>query len=528
MTEAGGEARSAGPRSSETLRALALGAAVAALALLLLLHRLGAADVCGGNEAVEAVFVQQMTEHGSYLFPLENGRYPMYKPPLFHWTAAALNRALGITKVTSFSLRLPSVLYAAAGLILAMLFAGRILGVDGALLAGLTLAGSYQYITQGRYGRVDMTLTFFETLALLSFACWAGPRRRAPGPERNGAAMQYLCAAALGLGVLAKGPVGALLPLAAMAAFALAERRVREILARLSPPAVAITLLTGSSWYAACYFGGRYAFLNRQIGSENFGRFFGSLGAMRPWYYAAPLLFNSGPLSLLVAVAVAAALMARRAGGLPASGDEGNPRARAAVKLFAIFWLVTVVFFSIAAYKRRSYLLPLWPTSAVMLAWLIRTAAARSGRRAVEWGYGALCAGLVVFNLVFIPSREVRECGGDSYRPAAREILRVVAPSEPLYLYGFKEEPAPLLFYLDRAAPELAGKLGDAPPGYIIVPAGVWAQKRGEALDLEPVLESSHGDRHLILLRRGKVYARLGRSDARLSPAIGSSRAGGR
>ena len=51
------------------------------------------------------------------------------------------------------------------------------------------------------------------------------------------------------------------------------------------------------------------------------------------------------------------------------------------------------------------------------------------------------------------------------------------------------------------------GKLGDAPPGYVIVPASVWARKRGEALDLEPVLESSHGNRHLILLRRGKVYA---------------------
>ncbi len=46
----------------------------------------------------------------------------------------------------------------------------------------------------------------------------------------------------------------------------------------------------------------------------------------------------------------------------------------------------------------------------------------------------------------------------------------MVAPDEPLYLYGFDEEVAPLLFYLDRDAPELSGKLGDAPPGYIIVP----------------------------------------------------------
>jgi hypothetical protein len=166
------------------------------------------------------------------------------------------------------------------------------------------------------------------------------------------------------------------------------------------------------------------------------------------------------------------------------------------------------VFFSVAAYKRRSYLLPLWPAAAVMLAWMVKAAAARMRSRAAPWIYGTLCAGLIVFNFVFIPNKEVRDCGGDSFRPAAEEIKRVVGPSEPLYLYGFWEEVAPLLFYLDRNAPELGGKLGDAPPGYIIVPAGVWAKKRGEALDLAPVLESSHGHRRLILLRRGKLYAR--------------------
>ena len=181
---------------------------------------------------------------------------------------------------------------------------------------------------------------------------------------------------------------------------------------------------------------------------------------------------------------------------------------REAVRLFAIFWIVTVVFFSIAAYKRRAYLLPLWPPSAVMLAWMVPVASRRFGGRALKSAYAAVCVVMIVLNLVIIPRREARECAGDSFRPAANEIAKVVASSEPLYLYGFDEEVAPLLFYLDRDAPEWSGKLGDAPPGYIIVPAGVWAKKRAEALDLEPVLESNHGNRHLILLHRGKVYAR--------------------
>src|SRR5579859_1162639 len=183
---------------------LAAFAAIVALAAILTIHRLGAADICGFNEAVEGVFTQQMVEHGELLFPLLNGRTPMYKPPLFHWTATVIDRAAGITHVTPFNLRLPSALYAIAGVALTLWFAADLLGFNGAILAGLILCGSYQYIEQGRLGRVDMTLCFFETLALFVFARWVQMRRRD--------SLRYLFAIALGLAVLAKGPVGALLP----------------------------------------------------------------------------------------------------------------------------------------------------------------------------------------------------------------------------------------------------------------------------------------------------------------------------
>ena len=83
----------------------------------------------------------------------------------------------------------------------------------------------------------------------------------------------------------------------------------------------------------------------------------------------------------------------------------------------------------------------------------------------------------------------------------------MVGGAEPLYTYGFDEELAPLLFYLDRDAPAIRGKLGDAPPGYVIVPARVWREHQAEALDLEPVLTTDHGGRPLVLLRHGKALA---------------------
>jgi 4-amino-4-deoxy-L-arabinose transferase-like glycosyltransferase len=434
----------------------------------------------------------------------------MYKPPLFHWTAVAIDRLAGVRKVTAANLRLPSAVYAIAGAVLIMIFAYEILGLDAAVLAGLALAGSYQYISQGRFGRVDMTLCFFETLSLFAFLRWLPRDATLSGREarlESNLPALYSLAAALGLGVLAKGPVGAILPGASIVIFMIVERRGRQILTMLDPGAIIIGGAIASSWYLACYFGGRFAFLNRQLDTENVGRFFGSLGAMAPWYYLKPVLLNSAPLSLLVPVAAVYALRSRI---VTSSSDDSTSAAwkgGSAVRLFAIFYFATVIFFSIAAYKRRSYLLPVWPAAAVMLAWWVVTIPPPAYRRAAKWTFAALCAGLVVFNFIYIPRSEVRTCRDDSFRPAAAEIARVVAPADPLYLYGFQEEVAPLLFYLDRDAPTLDGRLDDAPPGFIIVPAQVWKKHESEALDFEPVLTSDHGNRQLVLIKRGKSYA---------------------
>ncbi|HEX3409450.1 MAG TPA: hypothetical protein VHS07_04185 [Candidatus Binataceae bacterium] len=538
---------------------------IVALAAVTTLHRLGEADVCGSNEAVEGVFLQQMVEHNALLFPLENGRSPMYKPPLFHWTAVAIDRLAGFKKVTAFNLRLPAALYAIAGVILTIAFATSFLGHGGGLLAGLILVASYQYIENARIGRVDMTLCFFETVALFAFAALmalmsepankSGPSEAAPVPPEGSAGssvgasppnyLRYVLAAALGLAILAKGPVGAILPGFAMVVFLIVEKRLREIWRLATPGPVLLALVIASSWYFACLFGHRYGFLDRQLGSENFGRFFGALGAMAPWYYLKPILLNSAPLSLLVPVAVFCALRTywigipsagvARASASPARPSQ-NPlsvwmslrmmflpamdspnasprsldqhhRALIAVRLFAMFWVATVIFFTVAAYKRRAYLLPLWPASAIMLCWWLESIAHSRNGKYLRGAVVATCAVLILINFFYLPRREVRECAADSPREAAAQINRIVGPDEPLYLFQFADEPAPLLFYLNRTAPRIWGKLGDAPPGYVIATADAWRRAKSEALDLQPVFVSSSGRPRLVLLRRGKAYA---------------------
>ncbi len=489
-------------RHSLSPRGLLPIAAIALLIGVLTINRLGASDVCGGSEATMAVYVQRMVEHGELLFPLDNCRIPMYKPPLFHWTSFALDKIRGQDVVTAFNLRLPSALYATAGAVLTMLFAAGLLGTRGAILSGLILAGSFQYVSQGRIGLVDMTLTFFEALALFSFFGWLSLEGDADA-VRARRALHYLLAIAMGLGVLAKGPVGAILPGLAIMVFLSWERRWSTLVDMFKPGPLILGAALAASWYVACLVGRQYSFLQLQLGSENFGRFFGKLGAMTQWYYLQPLFLNSIPLSVLVPIAVVVALVSRGAPG-DASESEANHAALTA-RFLAIFWIVTVVFFNFAAYKRRDYLLPLWPPSAVLLSWWVIARLVPRFGVSIYRGLVAVCLVLGFVNFIFIPAYELRGCDKrltvaemlewpitslfgrspadgfqpGSYRAAAAAVDKIVGPDVTLYDIGIDGAKEPLIFYLRRCTSKLPHPPDAVPDGYVI--AGPSALKNESA-----------------------------------------------
>ena len=514
-------------------------AGITLLLALLTLNRLGASDVCGGNEAAMAVYVQQMVEDHKLLFPLDNCTIPMYKPPLYHWTATGLAHLLDERTATPFNLRLPSAVYAIGGAVLTMAFAASLLGLRGAILAGLILCGSYQYVSQARIGLVDMTLTFCETLALYTFFCWFELYHDSAVTTRRRALLHYLFAIVMGLGVLAKGPVGAILPGAAILLFLITQRNWPPLKALFKLGPLIVGGAIAASWYLACLIGRRYDFLHLQIGSENFGRFFGSLGSMSPLYYVRPLVLNSLPLSLIIPIAVVKALIPRSSASQGARGDDTlqsgalgdrSDRANLAARFLAFFWIVTVIFFNLAAYKRRDYLLPLWPAAAFLLAWWIVDCVVpwfspprgtMIYRTAV-----ATCLILAGANFLYIPAYELHTCGvpftpaalfrwpsngfaGESsadagqvksYRAAAAQINQLTTQDAPLYTFGFQDALEPLVFYLDRCARPLPRPLTAPADGYVIVPAQAWARASTHTSGLAPVATIPFDNQELVLL----------------------------
>ena len=294
--------------------------------------------------------------------------------------------------------------------------------------------------------------------------------------------------------------------------FLVLEGRSRDLRGLARPGPVLLAVAIGASFYVACWLAGRDDVLQRQVASENFGRFFGSLGRMKTSYYLGPLLLNSVPMSLLAPCAVFAALRTRRREA--AEPDERN--ALPVMRLLALFWVVTVVFFQLAAYKRRNYLLPIWPAAAVLLAWWIDRLALRSA--VVPWRriYVATCAVMVAFNVVYVPIKERRECAHEFGRPVAEMIASHVARDAPLYSLDLDDEKdAPMLFYLHRDVAPLQADLKLAPPGYIIAHDQTWRAARATTPGIEEILQAGPAARRFVLLRRanGEESARASRAD---------------
>src|SRR5260370_32546693 len=115
-----------------------------------------------------------------------------------------------------------------------------------------------------------MGMWFFESLLWFAFLGWRPSDRSICGKAarvESSLLALYLMAAALGLGVLAKGPVGAVIPGVSILVFMIVDHRGRQILAMLDPGAIILRAAIASSWYLPRYFGRRLAFLNRQLGA---------------------------------------------------------------------------------------------------------------------------------------------------------------------------------------------------------------------------------------------------------------------
>lgn len=346
--------------------------AVALIAVLLLFPLLGLSPVFQVSEAREGVVVNQILNGGSILLPLRNGHIIPSKPILFHWLSAAWAVMSG--NYEEFGLRAISCIAAISSVLVLYNFISSLCGVRSGLVGALILLSTYGFVHLAQDGRVDMLFCFFATA---SICAWLGAfygTLNCENPQNNRIpTSRYILVGILaGLAFLTKGPLGLVLPAIVIASVAFVYRGFRGVWALLNPGWI-FAIVIPLPWYLFAALKQDSAFVSRQIYFENLQRFIGADGIVaKPFWFYVPHVFGQAAPWSFVFVAYLMYLLAKKirqfdfsvktfAWREPISGDNFLHG------VGLIWFLIGVVFFSVAVGKRRAYLLPLLPAMAMTL-----------------------------------------------------------------------------------------------------------------------------------------------------------------
>jgi 4-amino-4-deoxy-L-arabinose transferase-like glycosyltransferase len=353
----------------------------------------------GLMDKTEGLFVEvprQMLASGDWVTPRWNGQTFFDYPVWGYWMVALSYRLFGISEGAA---RLPAAA-AASATVLALYSLLVWLAPAGdsdrrrvgrALLGATVLALSPGWVGWGRSSVTDMFLASAISLALLGFQLAWTAADRAPLRRLGHVGLALFC----GIAVLAKGPVGVLLPGLVIIAFLLLKGRLLDEVRR-TPWLPMLALFCGVTlpWYAAATAVNGRGFLDHFLGFSNLERFTSVLYSHPgpPWFYLPWLLVLLLPWSLFLPVAIVRLRIWRIASwrrpiSSDAGGADGCGDRPADLPLLALIWLVLIVaFFSAAATKLPGYILPALPGGALLVSLLFMPF---QDPAAAEPGFGA-------------------------------------------------------------------------------------------------------------------------------------------
>ena len=206
------------------LRAIPNSVWILITAAVVCLTGLGATHLWDDDEALYASCAREMYAHGDWVKPTFNSSLFADKPPLAYWMMIG---SFNLWGVNEFAARFPSAICALLTAWATYFLGRRLFCQRVGLWAGLITTTSIAYAVSARAATLDSALTLLTTLTFLVFAHEAmGMKKqssRDPGTWKAWGKW-ILIYALLGLAVLTKGPVGAVLPLGVMGMFLLISR----------------------------------------------------------------------------------------------------------------------------------------------------------------------------------------------------------------------------------------------------------------------------------------------------------------
>jgi 4-amino-4-deoxy-L-arabinose transferase-like glycosyltransferase len=323
------------------------------------LPNLGAPSLWDIDEGHNAEAAREMLASGNWIMPTFNFQLRVDKPALLYWLQIAAYQVCGVNE---FAARLPSALAALVAVLAAYELGRAMFGAATGLVAGLVLASTAMFCAAAHFANPDALLNALTLLTFLFF--W---RSYAVG-GRGWFVPVGVCT---GLAVLAKGPVGLVLPAGVLGLFLLSSRQLGRLWDRRLLAGLAVFALVALPWYALVGSETKADFLRGFFLTHNVGRFLSPMENHRGpvYYYAVVLLIGFVPWSAFFGPATWSAVQEWR-------GNDGA--ARPALRFLACWVAVYFTFFSLASTKLPNYILPLYPAVAILV-----------GRFFARWQAGA-------------------------------------------------------------------------------------------------------------------------------------------
>ena len=394
-------------------------------AAIVFFTNLGATHLFDKDETLYASCAREMFQAGNWVVPTFNGDIFPDKPPLMYWLMMSGYALFGMTE---FAVRFWSAVLG-IGTALATYHIGRLLfRAEVGFWAGLCVGSSIIFTVSARAATVDSALTFATTLAMLAFVVGLRGRWREDSqpvdlkPSGTWGAMALMYAA-MGVAVMAKGPIGVILPVGTIGLFLLLTTgKAREpssqtesergVVARgvgrlvgfarlLTPPnllrtawrmrpltALAVVGVIVVPWFVMVGLKTDGVWLVKFFGEQNLGRAMNSMQGHSGTvlFYVAAILIGFFPWSVFLGPSLTELTVRIRRHHVWRSGY-----------ILTACWLgVYVVFWSLVSTKLPHYVLPAYPALALLTAAFVEGWIADPAHVRPCWGRNAAITMILV------------------------------------------------------------------------------------------------------------------------------------
>lgn len=364
----------------------------------------------------EARFVQatrQMLETGDYVRIQYQDEMRAKKPVGAYWLmAASVDFFSHPASTKMWPYRLPAALAAWAAVMMVFGFGRSLVGERPALVAGMLLASSLALVAEAHQAKTDAILLACVVAAqgvlarfyvagraaemkaggggCSSGGCGTGAKAEAEAKAGPGVAEALLFWAAIGFGILVKGPIVPVIALLTIAALGIADRNLRWFLAMKPLLGAIVAVAIAAPWFVAISAATDGAFVGAAVTQDLLPKLLGaqeSHGGF-PGLYLVLAAATFWPASLFL---------------WPALVNAWGDRRRLTVR-FLLAWLVPAwVMFELIPTKLPHYVLPLYPALALLVAIMVCEGAESFRARAAKAWYAVwTVVGLILAAAVIV------------------------------------------------------------------------------------------------------------------------------